>query len=212
MVQYQQRILQEKGDFPGELEAIKQRQKQDRLQLLETMKQQDKNYQPLYQEHHMRKQYSETSIPSTNADPLNSNGPTPPLHRGLNNKDRTPRNRHQDGNNSLVNHFAENTQTSNNSNFYYKLSDDQKGNSNESYWYLSQTSYKRECLLRNSSGVYVSRTIQVKEIEQVSSFELRVSDFSLSLFENKAEINIFTFLKKQIFWEIFNKNNIPFYS
>jgi hypothetical protein len=133
MVQYQQRILQEKGDFPGELEAIKQRQKQDRLQLLETMKQQDKNYQPLYQEHHMRKQYSETSIPSTNADPLNSNGPTPPLHRGLNNKDRTPRNRHQDGNNSLVNHFAENTQTSNNSNFYYKLSDDQKGNSNESY-------------------------------------------------------------------------------
>ena len=64
---------------------------------------------------------------------------------------------------------------------------------------LSQTSYKRECLLRNSFGVYVLRTIQVKEIEQVSSFELRISDVSLSLFQNKAEITNFTFLIKQIF-------------
>ena len=38
-------------------------------------------YQPFFQEHHLlkQKQYSETSIPSTNADPLQSNSPTPPM-------------------------------------------------------------------------------------------------------------------------------------
>lgn len=118
-VQYQHRILQDKGESLSELENLKLKQKQDRLQILNTMNNNNNinqnKYQPSYQEHHIKKQYSETSIPSTNADPL-SNSPTPPLrsHR----KSRLE--------NKLENNFAENNQKTNNSNFYYKLNDDVK--------------------------------------------------------------------------------------
>lgn len=89
-IQYQHRMMQDKDESLGELEDLKFKQKQDRRQLLDAMQHQNNNnnnfssqqlfQQPNYQEHHIiKKQYSEASIPSTNADPLYSNSPTPPL-------------------------------------------------------------------------------------------------------------------------------------
>lgn len=114
-VQYQHRILQDKSESLSELENMKLKQKQDRLQLLDTINTNQNNYQPTYQEnhHHINKQYSETSIPSTNADPLS---PTPPL--------KSHRNSQRNNNNKLQNNFSDNNQKTNGSNFYYKLNDD----------------------------------------------------------------------------------------
>ena len=101
----------------SELENMKLKQKQDRLQLLNTINTNQNNYQPTYQEnhHHINKQYSETSIPSTNADPLS---PTPPLKSHRNSQ------RNDNNNNKLQNNFSDNNQKTNGSNFYYKLNDD----------------------------------------------------------------------------------------
>lgn len=93
----------------SELEMMKFRQQQERQQLLANsgpnmpptqvnqLKQPPPNQQPynnhdsnnmngnnnnaaFFQQYHLKnKQMSETSIPSTNADPLNSNSPTPPI-------------------------------------------------------------------------------------------------------------------------------------
>lgn len=116
-VQYQHRILQDKSESLSELENMKLKQKQDRLQLLNTINTNQNNYQPTYQEnhHHINKQYSETSIPSTNADPLS---PTPPLKSHRNSQ------RNDNNNNKLQNNFSDNNQKTNGSNFYYKLNDD----------------------------------------------------------------------------------------
>ena len=82
----------------SELEILKLKQQQDRQQLMASLGQkqiQSQNnfqqqatpfsnqniYAPFFQPNYLKthKQYSEASIPSTNADPLNSNNPTPPL-------------------------------------------------------------------------------------------------------------------------------------
>lgn len=88
-LQYQQRLLQQqqqevnKNENLSELELLKLRQQQEKQQLLQAIaanatKERNQNqYQPFFQDLN-QKQYSETSIPSTNADPLNSNTSTPP--------------------------------------------------------------------------------------------------------------------------------------
>ena len=76
-----------KTESLSELEIMKLKQQQDKQQLLQAIANKEKHamqYQPFFQDHALNKQYSETSIPSTNADPLNSNSPTPPL--GHNNR------------------------------------------------------------------------------------------------------------------------------
>lgn len=112
-VQYQHRLMQDRGDNKSELENLKLKQKQDRTQLLDTIQKKNNLYQPLYQEHHIiKKQYSETSIPSTNADPLNSNSPTPPMmhHKQFSKNNKKDKNNLQ----------------KNNSDFYYKLKDNKE--------------------------------------------------------------------------------------
>ena len=109
-----------KGESLGELENLKFKQKQDRLQLLEAMQAQNKQFQPLYQEHHIiKKQYSETSIPSTNADPLYSNSPTPPM---MNHK-QLPAKTYK-ANNNDKNNLQKSLNEKNGSDFYYKLKDE----------------------------------------------------------------------------------------
>jgi hypothetical protein len=105
-LQYQQRIMQQQqqqqqqqpqlqsNEGLSELEILKIKQQQDRQQLLAAIAnnqvgpksnnsinndaQNNLNYNAnLFRQYN--KQYSETSIPSTNADPLNSNSPTPPM-------------------------------------------------------------------------------------------------------------------------------------
>lgn len=93
----QQSQLQTNESSLSELEILKIKQQQDRQQLLASLGQKqtpnqntfqhqpafsNQNiYAPFFQPNYFKaqKQYSETSIPSTNADPLNSNNPTPPL-------------------------------------------------------------------------------------------------------------------------------------
>ena len=109
-----------KNESLSELEIMKLKQQQDKQQLLQAIAanaNKEKNamqYQPLYQDHHLNKQYSETSIPSTNADPLNSNSPTPPL--GLHH--RMPR-----VNFDKLKPANTNQNKKNNQGFYYKLNE-----------------------------------------------------------------------------------------
>jgi hypothetical protein len=123
-LQYQQRLLQQqemnKNESLSELEIMKLKQQQDKQQLMQviaTNANKEKiamHYQPFFQDHHLNKQYSETSIPSTNADPLNSNSPTPPLgfdHR----MSRVNFDKHKPANN--------NQSKKNNQAFYYKLNE-----------------------------------------------------------------------------------------
>lgn len=123
-IQYQQR-LQDKGESLSELENLKLKQKQDRLQLLNTMQNNPNDFvqykQPVYQNHQIRKQYSETSIPSTNADPLNSNGPTPPMTNHKN----TPRHNNQ----SIDENYIDLPQS--NGSYYYRLNEEQKNSLQE---------------------------------------------------------------------------------
>jgi hypothetical protein len=144
-LQYQQRLLQQqemnKNQSLSELEILKLKQQQDKQQLMQAIaannnsnnnaikKGSEKNqqYQPFFEEHHLKqKQYSETSIPSTNADPLYSNSPTPPL--GVPNH-RLPRV------NFDTNPVQINKQTNNNTKmaqtkkgFYFKLNENNTNN------------------------------------------------------------------------------------
>ena len=119
---------QDKGESLSELEILKLKQKQDRQHLLEAMQQQQKyqKYQPNYQEHHfIKKQYSETSIPSTNADPLYSNSPTPPMmnHKVSKNSKNEKTSKNYLDNNQL---YLANNKTSNNKDYYFKLNEEQE--------------------------------------------------------------------------------------
>lgn len=113
------------GESLSELELMKVKQKQDRLQLLESIQQEKdryQQYQPIYQEHHIiKKQYSETSIPSTNADPLNSNSPTPPM---MNHKYYAKNNNTDRSSQKNYNYIDKgNLQGPTNKKYYYKLND-----------------------------------------------------------------------------------------
>ena len=103
-LQYQNRIQQQQQQQQfnnnnnndnnlSELEILKMKQQQERQQLLAAIgsnnskannhnnyNNNSNNNQFFQQPHNLHyKQYSEASIPSTNADPLNSNSPTPPM-------------------------------------------------------------------------------------------------------------------------------------
>ena len=129
-LQYQHRLMQQqdKGESLSELEILKLKQKQDRQHLLEAMQQQQKyqKYQPNYQEHHIiKKQYSETSIPSTNADPLYSNSPTPPMmnHKVPKNSKNEKTSKNYLDNNQF---YLANNKNTNNKDHYFKLNEEQE--------------------------------------------------------------------------------------